>query len=164
MYLIAAISRNNAIGRNKTLPWRSKEDLKIFKSMTYDHVVVMGRKTAEGLGKPLVGRTNVVLTHNPAVVGDGFIIATNVSDVISLAGRLKKTIFVIGGAEIYRQMMIYADAIFLTSLEVDVPDADAFFPVEDMFALGFSAVSTLVDFPGSETSPPFKQFVYRREE
>lgn len=128
--LIAAVSRNNCIGKNGAIPWRLPEDLKHFKNLTMGHVVIMGRKTWESLPekfRPLPGRTNVVLTRQTDYpLPDGVERFGSLADAVAA----HPDAFVMGGAEIYAQAMPLAHRLELTRVDQGV-DGDAFFPPID---------------------------------
>lgn len=124
--IVVAMSNNYAIGKDNKLLWHIPEDLQRFKSITEGHSVLMGRKTWESLPdkfRPLPNRENIVVSSKPDFIAVG---ATVISSLNYLP--LKKKIFVIGGGEIYRQMLDFADVIHMTQVHIDIPDADAFFP------------------------------------
>lgn len=123
--LIAAVAENGVIGRDNTLPWRLKADLAHFKATTSGHPVLMGRKTWESLGRPLPGRRNMVVTRDPGYSAAGAEVFTSPGAAIAAVGGGK--VFVIGGAEIYRQLLDRADALILTEVHAEV-DGDAQFP------------------------------------
>jgi len=123
--LIVAMARNRVIGANNSLPWHLPADLKHFKSLTMGHHIVMGRKTYESIGKPLPGRTSVVVTRNAGYAPPGVITANSLEAAISACGDAEE-IFVIGGAELYRQAMALADRIYLTEIDAD-KDGDTYF-------------------------------------
>lgn len=123
--LIAAVAENGVIGRDNTLPWRLKADLAHFKATTSGHPVLMGRKTWESLGRPLPGRRNLVVTRDPGYSAAGAEVFTSPDAAIAAVGDGKA--FVIGGAEIYRQLLDRADALILTEVHAAV-DGDAHFP------------------------------------
>ncbi len=133
--LIAARARDSAIGRNGMLPWRISEDLKYFKRLTVGKPVVMGRKTWDSVGRPLPGRHNIVVTRNRAWQTAGATVVANLADAIAAAGLDPKVrapeIMVIGGAEIYAQALLFADKLYLTQVDIEVPDADTHFPALD---------------------------------
>lgn len=131
--LIWAMSRNRVIGRNNALPWHLSEDLKYFKRITMGKPVIMGRKTWESIGRPLPGRTNIVITRNADyVVPEGVQVvnsldaAIDLSEKICLINGIDEAI-VMGGAEIYAQALPKADRLYLTQVHADV-HGDAFFP------------------------------------
>ncbi|MBZ0092631.1 MAG: dihydrofolate reductase [Sulfuricellaceae bacterium] len=130
--LIAAMARNRAIGIANTLPWRLPEDLKHFKALTMGHHMVMGRKTYESLGRPLPGRTTVVVTRSPFFQAQGCIVVNSIDNAIS-ACQGDDEIFFVGGAELYRQAIALADRLYLTEIQADFP-GDAFFPEFDKLA------------------------------
>ena len=123
------MSSNRVIGRSGTLPWHLPADLRFFKQTTMGHPVIMGRRTYDSVGRPLPGRTNIVISRDPALQRDG------VSVVGSLAEALQKAedtdeVFVVGGAEIYRQALPLATRIYLTLIHVEL-EGDTFFPELD---------------------------------
>ena len=128
--LIAALARNRVIGRNNAMPWHLPADLKRFKALTLGHPVVMGRKTWDSilatLGKPLPGRTSIVLTRKPGVALPGATVVDSMAAAIAAAGSVDQ-VFVIGGAEIYALALPFADRLHLTEIDVDV-EGDAWFP------------------------------------
>lgn len=126
--LIAAVGRNGEIGRNGELPWHLPDDLKAFREKTMGHPVVMGRKTAQSIGKALPGRTNIVVTRTCAPFPDQFG-ADSVEEAIHAATEIGTgKVFIIGGGEIYRQAIPMATHYDITQVDMDVPDADTFFP------------------------------------
>ncbi|HXH18768.1 MAG TPA: dihydrofolate reductase [Chitinophagales bacterium] len=126
--IIAAASENNVIGKDNQIPWRLPADMRYFKSMTKGHVVVMGRKTFESLGKPLAGRVNIVITRKKDFHPEGVIVAPDIHQAMEKARQFSgKEIFIIGGGEIYRQSLHLADRIYLTRIHRHF-DGDTFFP------------------------------------
>lgn len=133
--IIAAISESRALGKNNKLLWHIPGDMKRFKKLTEGHVVIMGRKTFESIGKPLSNRINIVVTHNPAVTnparstqdGDMFI-CHSLEEALEVAKQKEKEeIFIIGGGQIYQQAIKYADKLYLTIVKGKF-EADTFFP------------------------------------
>jgi dihydrofolate reductase len=123
--LIVAYAKNRTIGRDNTLPWKLPGDLAHFKSTTLGYPVLMGRKTWDSLGRPLPGRTNIVITRDlsRAVAGVNFV--TSLSSALDLV-RDAEQVFVIGGAQIYQQALPLADSIIATEVQADI-EGDAFF-------------------------------------
>ena len=124
--LICAMASNGVIGNDNKLPWRLPEDLRHFRRTTMGHSVVMGRKTWESIGRPLPGRTNIVVTRRKDYQAEG----ASVRDSLEAALRLAENIatidgadqaFVIGGAELYRQALRLAKLFHLTRIHADVP-------------------------------------------
>ncbi len=129
--IIAAMGRNRAIGYQNTLPWRLPADLQRFKQLTLGHHIIMGRKTYESIGRPLPGRTSIIITRQPDFQAEGCLIAHSLDEAIDLAkSRDEQEAFIIGGAEIYAQALATADRMYLTLVEAE-PEADAFFPAFD---------------------------------
>jgi dihydrofolate reductase len=118
--LVVAVAANGVIGRDNRMPWHLPEDLAYFKRLTLGHPVVMGRKTYESilvtLGKPLPGRTNIVVTRQPGFSAPGCTVAASV-DAALAAARDADEVFVIGGAEIYRLALQRADRVYLTRID-----------------------------------------------
>ena len=127
--LIAALAKNRAIGKDNQLLWHLPEDMRYFRETTRGKPVIMGRKTWESLPdafRPLPGRKNIVVSRNPAYQASGASLAASLDEAIKQAGEATE-IFIIGGAELYRQAMSLADRLYLTELAQDFA-GDAFFP------------------------------------
>ena len=130
--LIVAASTNNAIGKQNNMLWHLPEDLKFFKNTTWGMPVVMGRKTFEAVGKPLPGRTNIIVTTNQNWSAKNTIATRSIEDAITVANETNaKEIFITGGGEIYKQTLPIADKVYLTRVHT-VIDGDAFFPEMDL--------------------------------
>lgn len=124
--VIVAMARNRVIGINNTLPWRLPADLQHFKALTMGHHLIMGRKTYESIGKPLPGRTTVIVTRNADYRVEGCLTATSIDAAIAACGG-DAELFFVGGAELYAQVMSSADRLYLTEIQADF-DGDAHFP------------------------------------
>jgi dihydrofolate reductase len=127
--LVVAMARNHVIGRDNALPWRLPADLKNFKAVTWGKPILMGRKTFESIGKPLPGRSNLVLTRDRDWRVEGVIVVhsldealEHVRDAPELAG--------IGGADVYRLLMPLASRIYLTRIDADIPGDTVFPPID----------------------------------
>lgn len=127
--VIAALAKNRVIGIENRLPWRLPEDLAHFKALTLGHPIVMGRKTFESLGRPLPGRTNIVITRNPDYRAEGVRVADSIPAALALCAGADE-VFFIGGAELYAQAIPLADRLYLTEVDTEVA-GDAWFPVYD---------------------------------
>ncbi|MFA6311437.1 MAG: dihydrofolate reductase [Sterolibacterium sp.] len=129
--LIAAVAKNRVIGAGNTLPWRLPEDLKRFKALTLGHPIVMGRKTWESLGRPLPGRTNIVVSRNGDFAAVGAQRVGSVAEALTVAAATgSDEVFIIGGAEIYRQALPFAQRLQLTEIDRDFA-GDVHFPAVD---------------------------------
>jgi dihydrofolate reductase len=127
--IIVAVDLNNAIGAGGNLPWHLPQDLKFFKNNTWAMPVIMGRKTFESLGKPLTGRTNIVITRNPDWKASDVLVAGEMGEAIALAGNLKtREIFIIGGGSIYEAALPLASRLYITRVFTRVENADTWFP------------------------------------
>lgn len=127
------MSRNRVIGKNNELPWNIPEELKWFKEKTLDQVILMGRKTFDSIGRPLPRRESLVLSRSMKS-DKGISVIHDVSSLSGLGLDSDKDVWVIGGAEVYSLTLPYCSDLFLTHVNMDVSDGDAFFPdFEDLF-------------------------------
>jgi len=133
--LIVAMAKNRTIGIDNKLPWYLPNDLKYFKQVTMGKPIIMGRKTYESIGKPLPGRTNIVITRNPDYQAEGIVVVNSLQQALDKAEDISfinghDEVMVIGGAEIYNQGLKSADRLYITHVHADV-EGDAFFPEVD---------------------------------
>ncbi len=133
--LVAAIAENNVIGRGNALPWRLKSDMQHFRALTMGKPVIMGRKTYLSIGKPLKGRTTIVVSRDHAFVAAGVVVAPSLDAAFAVARgdalrRNVDTIVVAGGADIYSQAMPMATSFAITYVRKSV-EGDAVFPPID---------------------------------
>jgi len=124
--IIAALSSNNVIGRNNDLPWHLSSDLKRLKALTMGHHMIMGRRTYESIGKPLPGRTFLVITRDPSFSAEGVRVVHSLEDAIQAVTNDDEP-FIAGGGEIFQQAIHRADRMYLTRVHVDL-EGDAYFP------------------------------------
>lgn len=124
--VIVAYDKNLAIGKDNTLVWRQSADLKRFKELTTGNTVVMGRKTFESIGKPLPNRRNIVITRQDIQI-EGVEIIKSIEEI----KNIEEDIFIIGGGEIYKSCLIFADRIFATEIDCEI-EADTWFVDVDM--------------------------------
>jgi dihydrofolate reductase len=138
---IVAVSKNNAIGKGGKLPWHYSADMKFFRETTTGHAVVMGRKTWLSLGKPLKNRLNIVLSRDSNIEPqESLVVLRDIESVLSFSTSLTTDLFVIGGAQIYREFLPYIERWIVTEVPLIVEDADAFMP--DDYLNEFSATTT----------------------
>jgi dihydrofolate reductase len=133
--LLAAIADNGVIGRGNALPFRQSSDLKRFKSLTMGKPVVMGRKTYISIGKPLPGRTNIVVSRDPSFAPAGVVVARSIDAALDAAGadaqeRRAEEIVVIGGTDVFVQTMPLADRMEITHVHM-AAEGDTYFPPID---------------------------------
>jgi dihydrofolate reductase len=126
--LVVAIDANNGIGINNTLPWTLKEDLAHFKRVTTGHPIIMGRKTFDSIGRPLPNRRNIVITRNAGWKQDGVETAGSLEDALKLVAGVPAC--VIGGAQIFREVLPHAGRMIVTEIDKTF-DCDTFFPAID---------------------------------
>ncbi len=131
--IIACIGKNRELGYNNDLIWKIPEDLKYFKSVTSGHVVIMGQRTYESIGRALPERTNIVLSDKADFAPSDAIVARSMDDALSKANEYEEVeIFFIGGAYVYSQAIEFADRLYLTLVD-DSAHADSFFPKYDEY-------------------------------
>ena len=162
--LVAAIAENGVIGARGGMPWRLKSDLARLKSLTTGKPVVMGRKTFISIGRPLPGRTNIVVTRDATFRADGVVVTRSFTDARAVARgdalrRFATEIAVIGGAEIYAQWMDSADRLEITEVHAR-PDGDTHFPAIDKTA--WEEVGRVRNPAGPNDSADFSYVTYRR--
>lgn len=123
--IIVAVADNGVIGKDNALPWKISEDMQHFKRVTLGKPVVMGRKTYESIGKPLPGRTNVVISRNPQFHAEGVEVAHSLQEALARAREVAARdrvgeIMVMGGAQIYRETLPVADTLYITEIHASV--------------------------------------------
>ena len=128
--LIAAVAENGVIGDAGTIPWHLPDDFAHFKATTLGHTLVMGRATYESIGRPLPGRTTIVLSRDPAWSAEGVLVATSYDEALKLAADLPGDVYVAGGAAIYALALPSADEQILTEVRL-APEGDTFYPPFD---------------------------------
>jgi dihydrofolate reductase len=162
--LIAAVADNGVIGAHGAIPWRLKSDMQRFKALTFGKPVVMGRKTFASIGRPLAGRTNIVVTRDAGFRKPGVVVTTSLADAraVALGDALRRSaadIAVIGGAEIYAQWMACADRLEITEVHAR-PEGDTYFAAID--AADWQEVARVRNPAGSDDSADFSYVTYRR--
>lgn len=133
--LIAAVAKNGVIGRDGGMPWRLSSDMKFFKATTMGKPIVMGRKQYETVGKPLPGRTNIVVTRQEGYRPEGVVVFSDLSAALDCARSVAARdgadeVMVIGGGEIYAATLPLADRLYLTEVDLE-PEGDVRFPAVD---------------------------------
>lgn len=127
--IIAAVAENNAIGKNNQLLWHLPNDFKRFKAITTGHFIIMGRKTFESFPKPLPNRTHIVISRQKNYTPDGCVVVPNLEKAIEICPK-NDEVFIIGGGEIYKQAIDFADKLDITKVHHNF-EADTFFPEID---------------------------------
>ena len=131
--MIVAVSENNVIGKNGTMPWHLKTDLQRFKELTTNHCVIMGRNCFNSIGKPLPNRTNIIVSSNMDLEIPGCIVKPSLQYAADYANsRYDSTPFIIGGGTLYRQAINLVNVLYLTRVHTIIEDGDVFFPELDM--------------------------------
>lgn len=163
--IIAAIGKNRELGKDNKLLWNIPEDLKRFKDITNGHPIIMGRKTFESIGRVLPNRLNVVITRDPHFKVEGVVVVHSLQEAIEESSKyhvagskyrkeqstnynLQTTgneVFIIGGGQIFSQAINLADKLYLTVVDKDYPDADAYFPEYNQFSVVESKKESFYD-------------------
>ena len=154
--LIVAIAHDGVIGVNNTLPWHLPEDLKRFRALTMGHHIIMGRKTYESLNRLLPGRTTVIVTRNTDYRVEGALVSGSLEDALAQSAG-DDEVFLIGGAELYREGLAKADQLYITEIDAHF-EGDAFFPQMDRGQWQLLEEERHV----SEQGLPFRYLTYRR--
>ncbi|MCX2574752.1 dihydrofolate reductase [Pedobacter sandarakinus] len=128
--IAVAVGENFAIGKNNQLLWHMPADLKFFKKTTTGHTVVMGRKTFDSVGRPLPNRRNIVITRAASLKIEGAEVVNSLDEALEITKNEEKPVFIVGGAEIYRQALPLVNTLYLTTIHHTF-DADTFFPEID---------------------------------
>ena len=162
--LIVAVAENGVIGSQGAIPWRLKSDMQRLKALTLGRPVVMGRKTFVSIGRPLPGRTNIVVTRDAAFRAAGAVVTTSFAASRAVATgdalrRLATEIAVIGGAEIYAQWMECADRLEITEVHAR-PEGDTYFAAID--AAAWEEVARVRNPAGPDDSADYSYVTYRR--
>lgn len=162
--LVVAVADNRVIGKGNTIPWRLRSDLQRFKQLSLDKPVIMGRKTYQSIGRPLPGRTNIVVTRDPAFAAAGVVIAPSFDAAEQVARgdalrRFATEIAVIGGAEIYAHWLPRAARLELTEVHAQ-PEGDTCFPAIDPEL--WQEVGRERRVAGPQDSSDFSYVTYRR--
>lgn len=124
--IIVAVAKNGVIGKAGKMPWKIPGEQRQFKELTTGHVVIMGRKSFEEIGHPLPDRKNIVVSKTKVFSGENLITAKSLEEALTLAG--KEEIFIAGGAELFQKALPLADRIYITYVDLEVPNGDRFFP------------------------------------
>lgn len=162
--IIAAVAENGVIGNGNAIPWRLPGDFAHFRRMTMGKPLIMGRKTFESIGRPLPGRTSIVVTRKEFYQPDGVIVISSLEAALDHAQEIAKAdraneVMIGGGAEIYRQALPIADRMYLTQVGL-APDGDVFFPPIDFDQWKPGGEINVVPHP--DDTAAFRVRVYRR--
>ena len=125
--MVAAVARNRVIGNGPDIPWRIPGEQAQFKELTWGHTLLMGRTTFESIGRPLPGRTTIVLTRNVGWTHEGVLVAHTVEEALEIAGRQDGDLMVAGGAAVYGALLPYATHQVLTEVDLE-PEGDVHYP------------------------------------
>jgi dihydrofolate reductase len=155
--LIVAIDNNNVIGKDNNIPWRLPADQAYFKKVTMGHIVIMGRKTYESMGKPLPGRTNWIITSDIDYRAEGCRIFTTVDEVISKING--EEVFIIGGEKIYKEFFHLADKLYITRIKAAFK-GDTFFP--EIIERQWRLISTITGERNEKNPYEYLYMIYER--
>ena len=131
--IVASIGKNRELGKGAELVWRISDDLKRVKVLTMGHPLVMGRKTYESIGRPLPGRTNIVITRTEKAI-EGCLVCNSFEEALGTAQSLdQEEVFIFGGAQVYKEALPLTDRLYLTIVDAEDAEADVFFPEYNAF-------------------------------
>lgn len=167
--LIAAIGKNNELGRGNQLLWKLPADMQHFRDITRGHAVIMGRKTFESIGRPLPDRENIVITRQKGYYKPGITVVNSLDEALRFAAleqgkhfeekQEETEVFIIGGGEIYKEAIGRAQKLYVTQVEDSVPDADTFFPE---IGPEWKELSNEKHAPNEDNVFPFVFHIYKR--
>ncbi len=162
--LIAAVAENGVIGAAGQIPWRLPTDFAFFRRMTLGKPLIMGRRTFESIGRPLPGRTSIIVSRQPGYAAEGVLVVDSLAHALARAQAIAEAdhaeeVMIGGGAEIYREALPMADRIYLTEVALS-PGGDASFPPLDAAMWDVEDVPEVV--PGPRDSAGFRVKIYRR--
>jgi dihydrofolate reductase len=160
--IIVAVAENGVIGSDGKLPWHLSDDLRRFREFTVGHTIVMGRRTWESIGRPLPGRRTIVVSRQPGygVDADGVTVATSLDEALQIAEAAGDSeVFIVGGAELYREAIPHADRLHITRVHTKV-DGDTLFPPYD--ASCWRCVANEEHAAGPQNDFPFSFETYER--
>jgi dihydrofolate reductase len=141
--LIAAMAKNRVIGRQGEIPWKIPGEQKLFKKITLRHAVIMGRKTYESIGRPLPGRTNIIVTRQKQYQAQGCTVVHDLSSALNHCPEDEDEAFICGGGQLYHEALPIADHIYLTVIPRDIP-GDTYFPEISIEAEGVEPYNFLI--------------------
>lgn len=156
--LIVAHDLNKVIGVNNTMPWHIPEELGYFKKMTMGKAMIMGRKTYESIGRPLPGRETIVITRNDSYKEEGITVVHELEEAIKIAEKYSDEVMIIGGAEIFRISLAYADRLYITLID-HAFEGDTFFPEYD----GDWTLTSASDEQKSTDGTTYQYLIYERK-
>ncbi|MDF1588242.1 MAG: type 3 dihydrofolate reductase [Gammaproteobacteria bacterium] len=125
--IIVAMDQQSLIGKNNDLPWKLSADLQNFRRVTMGKPIIMGRNTHESIGRPLPGRTNIIVTKNKDYAVDGCIVVHTIEDALKACGDAEEAM-IMGGASLYQQFLPLADRLYLTQVHANLEEGDTWFP------------------------------------
>lgn len=129
--IIAAVGKNNELGKNNSLMWSLPGDMKFFRAQTSGSTVIMGRLTYESIGRPLPKRRNIVISGQEGLKIEGAQVYKSLEDALKACEGEQNDVYILGGARVYSEALGYADEIILTEIDSEFPGADVFFPEFD---------------------------------
>jgi dihydrofolate reductase len=156
--LIVAMAKNRVIGADGRIPWHLPNELRLFKSLTMGHHIVMGRKTYESIDRLLPGRTTVIVTRQRDYAVPGAIVAHSIDEALAACAG-DEEIFVIGGADLFRETLPLADRLYLTVVDAE-PAGDTFMPEIDMSAWRETSSQSFA--PDEKHASAYRLAVYER--
>ena len=157
--MIAAIGKNNELGKNNDLIWHFKEDMKFFKEQTIGKPIVMGRKTFESLPKLLPKRKHIILSRKKEGFPEEILVINNKDDLLKWIDNYNGEVMVIGGATIYSQLLEYSNKLILTEIDACERNADVYFPLFNKEDYEVKQIGDVIE----ENNTKYKHLVYTRK-
>lgn len=142
--LIVAHDLNRVIGKDNKMPWHIPNELAYFKEKTMGKAIVMGRNTFESIGRPLPGRLNIVITRNPEYEHQGVTVVHSIKEAIKIAKKHHEEVMIIGGEQIFKEVLPYADLIYVTLIQQDY-EGDTYFPPYDNWEITSTSDTMITD-------------------
>lgn len=158
LIVIAAIGKNNELGKNNDLIWHIKGDMKFFKENTINHHVLMGKNTFLSLPQMLNNRVHLVLNDDNYKFPEGVITLRSIEEFYEKSKTIDDDIYVIGGASVYKQFIDKADELILTEIDDECLDADVYFPI-----INYDNYKKRIIEEHNETNPSYKHVIYKKE-
>lgn len=151
IHIVVAVGLNNEIGENNKMLWHNTEDLKLFRELTLNHKVIMGKNTFLSIGKLLDLRENIVITRT-LEEKNGIILVKDINEIIEKYYYSEEIVYVIGGGSIYKELINFAEKLYISKIDEEFPDADTYFPKfnEEKYSLEVKEYNT------------FKLYIYTR--
>lgn len=156
--LIVVHDLNRVIGKDNKMPWHIPNELAYFKEKTMGKAIVMGRSTFESIGRPLPGRLNIVITRNKSYESEGVTVVHSIEEAIEIANKHHEEVMIIGGEQIFKEVLPYADLLYITLIQHEY-EGDTYFPI---YEKDWEIISTS-DQNITDSGIPYTYMLYKRK-